>query len=79
MKPIHMLTDADIITITEIVSGSIETLTLSMSKMEKDIHFLKNQVGHINKSLGVIRADLTNVHQRLDLVESRQADTISMQ
>ncbi len=84
MQPKRMLTDADILTITEIVSGCVETVMASISELKTDVaelkvdvKYLKKQVNKLNDGQDVIRADLVNVHRQLDYVEMTQADRVN--
>ena len=74
MSQKHMLTEADILTITEIVSGCIETVMASVNELKADVKYLKKQAHFTNESMNVIRADLTHAHRRLDHVELAQLD-----
>lgn len=74
MSQKHMLTEADILTITEIVSGCIEPVMVSVNELKVDVKYLKKQAHFTNESMNVIRADLTYAHRRLDHVELAQLD-----
>ncbi len=70
-----MLTDSDILTITEIVSGCIETVMVSINEMKADIHTLKVDVAGLKKDVAGLKKDVAGLKEDVHSLKEHAVST----